>query len=225
MTVSRCLLGRAGCRVQTNPPLALTLGSRLQNLGLNAATPFHKAGERNLESAKRVKKAFGPLFRCCQVRSNAVVPHRLAALEPCGTGALWSPSRRRRCVTGARTQGLGPTSPRRVDLQRELGAVWALTVRLLHLLRLPVLRGRSQSRGSPPAVSRVAGTGAGHKVPRRCRGLLSPAGTPLRPRCARPAGLRVPAGCSAPLPRQGAQEGDDEDEDVTDELGEREGSA
>lgn len=123
------------------------------------------------------------------------------------------------------TQGLGPTSPRRVDLQGEPGAVWALTVRLLHLLRLPALRGRSQSRGSPPAVSRVADTGAGHKVPRRCRGLLSPAGTPLRPRCARPAGLRVPAGCYAPLPRQGAQEGDDEDEDVTDELGEREGSA
>jgi len=45
-------------------------GSRLQNLGFNAATPSHKVDVKNLKSRRRVKKAFGLLFRCPQVSSN-----------------------------------------------------------------------------------------------------------------------------------------------------------
>lgn len=46
------------------------LGSCLQNPCFNAATPFHKADVKNLKRNKRVKKAFGLLFRCPQISSN-----------------------------------------------------------------------------------------------------------------------------------------------------------
>lgn len=57
------------CWVYKNPPFSLTVGSHLPNHRFNAVTPFHKADVNNLKINKRVKKAFGFLFRC-QVSSN-----------------------------------------------------------------------------------------------------------------------------------------------------------
>lgn len=48
--------GKCWCaEFKKNPPFALMLGSCLQNLCFNAATPFHKADAKNLKSDKRVK--------------------------------------------------------------------------------------------------------------------------------------------------------------------------
>lgn len=100
-----------------------------------------------------------------------------------------------------------------------------------------MLLGRSQSRCSPPfyvwwTLEQAArytgdvGVCLGTSSSADAFGLfpLSPAGCG-RPGWARPARLRVPSGCYTPLPRQGVQEGDRKDEDVKDEVRERESSA
>lgn len=107
----------------------LTLGSHLQSLCLNAATPSHKARVKNLKSSKRVEKAFEVLFRCCSGQQQL----KLSSLG--SSGDLWDRNRSKKCPTvvceqsGETQAGSSPPAQSGFTVRAEHCTAFALPLR------------------------------------------------------------------------------------------------